>query len=170
MNFDVRKSNRKCHVSQKDFAPGEIFYSALFELDNGETERRDFSSENWEQPEGCIGWWKAQVPETGKGKIYWAPRKVLLSFFEHSLNQEQTLDIAYMTSLMLLQKKILVMEEELEDGAKIRLRNRLERTTFDVPVFDLDAQRMDEIQSILSEQLFMDEPVEELEKEEVHES
>lgn len=170
LNFDVRKSSRKCFVDEKEFSPGEIFYSALIELDTGETERRDFCKEHWETPdETCVGWWKAQVPESETGKVYWAPRKVLLSFFQHSLQQPQTHDVAYLTGLMLLQKKILVMEEELENGNIIRLRNRLDQTTFDVPVFDLDHERLTMIQGILAEQLFMDEPVPEPEKDEIHE-
>lgn len=169
-NFDVRKSSRKCHVDEQPFAPGEIFYSALMELDNGETERQDFCQTHWKEPtKDCIGWWKSQVPESGKGKVYWAPRSVLISFFEHSLSQPSTLDIAYVTGLMLLQKKILVMDEELDGGAKIRLRNRLNKSTFDVPVFELTPDRLEEVQQILAEKLFMDEPVDTLEEEPANE-
>ena len=80
LKFDFKKSSRKCFESEREFQPGEEFYSALFECDDGSTERRDFSSDHWDGPtDETIGWWKSRVPELGKGRVYWAPKKVLLS-------------------------------------------------------------------------------------------
>ena len=87
--------------------PGETFYSALIDND-GVTERLDYCVESWDSPpENCIGWWMSKVPELGKGKIYWAPRQVMLSYFEHVSGQPNEADTAYVTALLLIQKKYL---------------------------------------------------------------
>ena len=165
MNFDVKKSTRKCYEDQQEFQPGEVFYSSLLETADGVTERRDFCCQHWEQPESdqCLGWWKAQVPVRDSGKVYWAPRHVLLSYFEHTLKQQSTQDLAYVTALLLVQKKILVMYDDGEHPQHMKLLNRLDRTEHLVPVQDLDPQRIEVIQDELAERLFMDEPVDESE-------
>ncbi|MEL7497973.1 MAG: hypothetical protein AAFN77_10210 [Planctomycetota bacterium] len=166
LNFDFKKSSRKCYEDDKDFSPGDVFYSALVELDDGDIERRDFCRDHWNEPgEDCVGWWKARVPETGKGKIYWAPRNVLLSFFNHVLENPETQDVAYVTALVLVQKKILVIDDE-PDRSFMRLRNRLDKTDYDVPVCDIEGDRLVRIQAELAERLFMDEPIDETENEE----
>ena len=83
LNFEIKRSNRQCSKTDRTLQPGEEFYSALIDKD-GELERLDYCVESWESPpQDCIGWWKSKVPETGKGKVYWAPRNVMLSYFEH---------------------------------------------------------------------------------------
>lgn len=159
LNFDFKKSSRKCFVSGREFQPGEELYSVLAECDDGTTERRDYCVENWPgaQPDH-IGSWKSRVPELGKGRVFWAPRKVLLAYFEHVHKQPASADIAFVTSLLLIQKKILTLESAGEDETTMRLRDRNTNTVFDVPVLEIEPKRLTEIQSELSERLFMDQP------------
>jgi len=159
LNFDFKKSSRKCCVSDREFQPGEELYSALIECDDGATERRDYSVENWPGPqENHIGWWKSRVPELGKGRVFWAPKQVLLAYFEHVHAQPESADIAFVTSLLLIQKKILTMEADGEDDSRMRLRDRNTKTLYDVPVVDIEPERLTAIQNELSERLFMDQP------------
>ncbi len=160
LNFDFKKSSRKCSASERALQPGEHFYSALFEVGDG-TERRDFCEEVWEgPPEDCIGWWKAKIPEAGKGKVYWAPRHVLLAYFEYVNGQSAQADIAFIAGLLLTQKKILMLEESFEeDGAEfMQLKNRKDNESYQVLVVDVEPKRLAEIQEELAERLFMDEP------------
>ncbi|MFK7767734.1 MAG: hypothetical protein AB8B55_10975 [Mariniblastus sp.] len=160
LKFDFKKSNRKCFESERQFQPGEEFYSALFECDDGSTERRDFSSDVWNGPtEDTIGFWKSRVPELGKGRIYWAPKKVLLAYFEHVLSNESSADVAFVTGLLLAQKKILSLEDDGGDDSRLVLLNRNDKTTFEVPVVDIEPKRLVEIQNELSDRLFMDQPI-----------
>ncbi len=164
LNFEIKKSPRKCTESGRDFEPGEVFFSALIENENGSTLRQDFSAEAWEAtPDDCIGWWKSQVPETGKGKIYWAPKKVMLAYFEHVLKQPDSQDIAFVASLLLVQKKYLTM---VDDGKtdSMTLRDRSTKESYAVPIVEIEGPRLAEIQEMLSEQLFMDEPIDDLEE------
>lgn len=159
-NFDVKKSNRKCYESDRAFQPGEEFISALLESENGQTERRDFGLEHWnEPPENCIGWWKCSVPETGKGKIYWAPKQVLIAYFEHVRTHKATLDIAYVAGLLLSQKRILKLVDDGGDNSIIRLQDHSTKTVYEIPVEEISPERLVEIQNELSEKLFMDQPM-----------
>ena len=54
LNFDFKKSTRKCSQCEREIKPGEDFYSALIELDDGATERRDFAVENWADAGGAV--------------------------------------------------------------------------------------------------------------------
>ncbi len=158
-NFDFKKSSRRCHLGEREFQPGEEFYSVLIEGDDGSTERRDFSVEHWKgPPEGCIGWWKSSVPDVGKGRIYWAPRTVLLAYFEHVQTSPQTVDIAFVTGLLLAQRKILSIIDTGDD-TNLVLHCRSSKKSYTVPVAEVSTQRLDEIQAELSERLFMDQPV-----------
>ncbi len=159
-DFDLKKSTRKCFADQRDFEPGEPFFTVLVEATDGSSERRDFCRQHWQQPgeSECIGWWKSQVPEQAQGKIYWAPRKVLLAYFEHVLQQPESRDLAYVMALLLVQKKILVIHDDGESTDQIQVRNRLDKTEYQLPVCELPPDRMAEIQEILGEQLFVDQP------------
>ena len=159
LNFDFKKSSRKCYDCEREFKPGEDFYSALVESDEG-TERRDFAIDSWNgPPDDCIGWWKSRVPDLGKGRVYWAPKHVLLAFFEHVHSNVQTADVAFVTALLLAQKRILSLEDDGGDSSRLVLRNRASKTDFEVPVVELSASRLKEIQNELSERLFMDQPI-----------
>jgi hypothetical protein len=170
LNFQIKKSMRKCSQTGRDFEPGEVFVSALIENDDGSTARTDFGLDQWEEPpEHCIGWWKSQVPEAGKGKIYWAPRNVMLAFFKHVLNQPTHHDVAYVTALLLIQKKFLTM---VDDGKteSMTVRDRSDNESYDVRAVDIAADRLTQIQELLAEQLFMDEPLEDDHLEDSNES
>lgn len=170
LNFEIKKSMRKCSRTGRDFEPGEVFVSALIENEDASTTRMDFGVDQWEEtPEDCIGWWKSQVPESGKGKIYWAPRNVMLAFFKHVLGQAAAQDVAYVTALLLVQKKFLGL---VDDGATetMTVRDRNDNENYAVPIIDVDVVRLAEIQELLAEQLFMDEPIEDHQLEDSNES
>jgi len=164
LNFDFKKSSRKCFQSEREFQPGEVFFSALIEV--GETaERRDFGAEHWEgPPEDCIGWWKSRVPKVKEGRVYWAPPHVLLAYFEHVCGDEKTFDLAYVAALLLAQKKLIVIEDN-EDPAVLVGHQKGSKSSFEIAIPELSPQRLNEIQNELSEKLFMDQPYEEDEPE-----
>ena len=157
-NFDFKKGSRKCYESERSFEPGDEFYSVLIESDQGTTERRDYSAELWKgPPDSCIGWWKCGVPEIGQGHVYWAPTHVLVAYFKHVLGDPETNDIAYVTALLLSQKRILKVLDNRGDDTIFRLRDN-EKETYEVPVPEIQPHRLIEIQDELSERLFMDQP------------
>ncbi|MEM9940517.1 MAG: hypothetical protein AAF939_02930 [Planctomycetota bacterium] len=160
LSFDFKKSSRKCFESGREFAPGESFVSALVEV-GVDTQRRDFSEELWKGPdESVIGWWKSRVPERKQGRVYWAPRDVMLAYFKHVLEQPTMLDVAYVVGLLLVQKKILTLFDDGSDENNLHLHSKFEKEQYTVPVVELDPVRLQQIQEELSERLFTDEPIE----------
>lgn len=161
LNFDFKKNSRKCCVSDREFQPGEELYSVLVECDDGTTERRDYSLENWPGPqENHLGWWTSRVPELGKGRVFWAPKEVLLAYFEHVRGQPASEDLAFVTALLLIQKRILILESDGEDETRLKLRDRVSKTRYEVAVVEIEPQRLAAIQDELAERLFMDQPEE----------
>lgn len=159
LSFDFKKSSRKCSKSDREFQPGETFYSELVEAGDG-TERRDYSQENWQGPdEDSIGWWKSQVPELNKGKVYWAPKNILLAYFDHIKQNEACQDLTYVTALLLVQKKIFTLMDDGGDSSHLFVKNRSDKNEHVIPVIEVSPERLQEIQAELSERLFMDEPV-----------
>ena len=164
MNFDFRRTSKKCSVTDRTLQPGESCFSALIERGD-ETVRLDFSEQAWTgPPEDCIGWWKTSIPESDKGKVYWVPRSVQLSYFEHLMQQESQRDAAYITGLLLLQKKVLALDDSIddasEDSALLHLKNRKTNQTYVLTVVEVAPDRLHEIQQELSERLFSDQPCE----------
>lgn len=160
IDFDFKRSSRRCHVTGREFNPGETYISAVFQIDEGVLERRDYGIDQWtEPPEDCVGWWRCTVPLPEEGKIYWAPRRVLISYFESLFDQPELEDLLYVTALVLVQRKVLklVLSERNESGVEqmivIDTRSKKE---YQVPVVDVAGPRVSEIQAELSQKLFTD--------------
>ena len=160
LHFEFKKSSRKCYASEREFKPGDGFYSALLECEDGQSERRDFSIDQWDgPPDDCIGWWKSSVPELGKGKVYWAPKRVLIAYFEHLQTSEQTADLAFVTGLLLMQKKMLTQLDSEFGESTLELHCRSSNTTYSLAVVDISSERLAAIQQELAEKLFVDQPL-----------
>ena len=156
--YEFKRSNRKCSVTGRDFAAGEEFISALIRTQD-DLERIDFSVAEWQEPpEGCLAWWRSQVPDLEQGRVYWAPRHVLLSYFEHLMNQESSRDLLYVTALLLTRKRHLRLLDTIErDGVEMMvLLDPAQKQKYEVAVVNLSDQRRSEIQDELSSKLFTD--------------
>ena len=156
LNFDFRGSSKRCSKCDRVLNPGEEFYSVLIEK-NDETVRLDFSSDCWDgPPDDCIGWWKTKVDQLDSGRVHWAPREVLLAFFDQVREQPELADCAYITALLLVQKKILTTRESLKepDSNLLCLENKRDSLHYEVPVVEISTARLIEIQNLLAEKLF----------------
>ena len=157
LNFDFKRSSRKCSVLDRPFESGEEFFSALLDLD-GNLERRDYAAESWQgAPEECVGWWKSKMPDLENGRVYWAPNRMLLTYFQHVVEKGPAFgDVAYVMAILLVQKRILQMIEndETTDPPTLIVHHRKTKTDYSLPVIEIPPQRMIEIQGELSEHLF----------------
>ncbi len=160
LNYDFRNSTKRCSKCDRVLQPGEEFYSALIE-EGDDSVRLDFSPECWDgPPENCIGWWKTSIAPRDKSRIYWASREQLLAYFDEVRQHTETADLAYMTALLLAQKRILSTKETLHepDESILRLENRRDKIDYEIPVVEIPPARMKEIQDELTEKLFTDRP------------
>ena len=77
--------------------------------------------------------------------------------------RDSSQDIAYVTSLLMIQKKYLALVDDGETDT-MTVRDRSSKGSYTVPIVEIDGSRLAEIQEMLGEQLFMDEPVDDLEE------
>ena len=160
-DFDFKRSSKRCSVTDRTFAPGEKYVSALVEVGD-DLQRQDFSVEEWkEPPEDCVGWWKAQIPEATEGRVFWAPDEVLLSYFDHLNESPGHEDVTYVMALLMVRKKLFSLEEfvDSDQGQRMVVLNRREKETLEVNVIDLPPDRLADIQNELEEKLFTDQPL-----------
>ena len=156
LNFDFKRTNRKCSASDRPFERGEEFVSALVDVD-GELVRKDFALKSWkEPPENCIGWWKSRMPDLDKGRVYWAPTDVLLAYFEHLIEQPDSQDAAYVMAVLLVRRRTLHMVEtdETTEPPTLIVHHRKTGTDYRVTAVDIPSHRITEIQDELAEHLF----------------
>lgn len=167
--YDFRRGGKKCSASDRPLEPGEIYWSALVELPDGQMSRVDFAADTWEGPgDDCIGFWKQQIPDLDTGKVYWAPRSVLLAYFKHQLEKENS-ETAYVMSLLLVQKRILYLKDTIdteEQGTVSILVDRRNSEVFEIPDVDVDDALVQKIQDELAEHLFSNQPIPEDEESE----
>ena len=157
-SFDFKKSNRKCSVTGRDFVTGEEYVSALLQRED-DLERLDFGLEEWnEPPEECVGWWRSRVPDLDKGRVYWAPRNVLVAYFEHLMEQPASGDMQYVMGLLLVRKRILRLVDNTEgdQGPRMVLIDSAQKKNYEIGVPDLTSEQLLIIQGELEQKLFTD--------------
>ena len=158
INFELKRTNRKCSVTQRAFNSGEEYYSVLIDED-GELVRKDIAAEEWDEPpENCVGWWISKVPDLEHGKVYWAPKDVLISYFQYLVDQPDQTDTAYVMAILLLQKKQLrLLDTTTEDEVEwMNLSCNATKEKFTVRVVPVPDNRVAAIQNELAEKLFTD--------------
>lgn len=157
-DFDFKRCTRICHATEKEIGAGEKYVSAIVE-EGDEIVRRDFAEDQWsDPPEGCIGWWRSQVPVLEKGKIYWAPNRVLMAYFESVATKPEQENVTYVMGLLLVRKRILQWKDTIEKEEKefMILRHTSSKSNFEVEVMDIPSEQIQSIQNELAEQLFTD--------------
>src|SRR5687767_197677 len=107
LDFEVERCARRCAKTDREFQPGETYYSALVPRGSG-VARLDFSAEAWEgPPEGSLGWWQARLPEPHGNKMHWAPNDVMLHYFEQLDGVADQADVRYVLALLMVRRRVL---------------------------------------------------------------
>ena len=153
MDYDVQRSAKHCVVTNREFAPGETYYSVLLAEGDG-WRRADYSTEAWTgPPEGIIGWWKLRVPDAKSKKKSRAPNDVMLRFFDELAAAEEKQDMRYVLALLLVRRRVMRHEdtERDEQGNEWMVLHCPRRDeTYKIPVVLPESQRVDEIQGELT--------------------
>ena len=159
IDFEVQRFTRRCHKTDRELQPGDVFYSALV-ADGAQVQRWDYAQEAWDgPPEGTIGWWKARVPDSQSQTMHWAPSDVVLHYFEQLEQDRSKADVRYVLALWLARRRVMRLETiEKNDPSDEHLvlycpRNEQE---YRVLVVTPSAQRVQEIQAELAGLLFAD--------------
>jgi hypothetical protein len=156
LDFEIQRCTRRCAKTDREFGPGEWFYSVLIS-EGSEIVRRDYCTDAWDDPpEDAIGWWKSQMPEANARRSNWAPNDVMLDYFQQLDGQADKADVRYILALLMARRRILRLEENEVDqnGGEFLVlfcpRNEVE---YRVAVARPDAARAEEIQEELAQLL-----------------
>jgi len=160
--YTIHRSNRRCQVTDRVFAPGEVYYSAVV-AQGSSLQRQDFSHEAWVgPPQQTVGWWTCQVPAKSPGKPKPAPSHVLLATLEALLEDPSKSELAYLLCLLLVRRRILCeptsvkleWEEPSDETMVLHLTHTPTNRDFMVPVCHLDLHESQALRSELNQLLF----------------
>jgi len=117
LDYRLRSMNKNCAGTGKPLVAGSICYSAVFEK-NGQFIREDYSEEGWSgPPEDAVGYWQSTVTavKTDPNKVLDADG--LMQYFEQMSDEgnEAQEKNRYVLSLLLLQKRKLILEGSRQD-------------------------------------------------------
>jgi len=153
MDYEVQRSARRCCKTDREFAPGEEFYSALV-AEGAELQRYDYAAEAWEgPPPGTVGWWKSHMPDQNTARKHWAPNDVMLQFFDELAEQPDKQDMRYVLALLLVRRHVMRLEESQRDphGRELMVLYCPRRdATYQVPAVMPSESRIEEIQEELT--------------------
>jgi len=157
MDYEFRRSSRRCTTTGRELASGEVLYSVLF-AHGANVERCDFCVEAWQGPPAeALGWWKSRVPRPEAKRIHWAPNEVMLDLFETLDRVPERADFRYLLALLLVRRRVLRLEDTQRDehGSEVMMmfcpRKGSEHR---VPVVLPSPERADAIERELAELLF----------------
>lgn len=161
MDFQIKRSSRRCHATERQLQPGEEFVSELVSGGSG-FERHDYCLDAWSGPgEGSVGWWRGRVPTADASKVYWAPAPVLREYFEQLVKSPDHREAAWVMAMLLVRRRLMRLEHEEsgDDGHPwIVVTDNQSKQEHRVMVVPLDQAQQQAIQQDFAEQLFTDQP------------
>src|ERR1700676_844392 len=118
MDYEVQRFTRRCAATDREFAPGETFFSVLM-AEGAAVVRHDYAAEAWPgPPAAALGWWKSQLPgaDAKPKKPQWAPSDVMLQLFDELAERPEQIDLRYVLALLLLRRRVLRLEDTEGDA------------------------------------------------------
>jgi hypothetical protein len=159
MHYEVQRTTRHCAVNDREFAPGETFYSIL-KVDSDEVIRLDYSAEAWQdgqhsEGQQLLGWWKTRLPDRTQKRKHWAPNDVMLHFFDRLGDEEENEDTRYVLALLMVRRRIFRLEELIDDSDDETISVYCPRRseTYSIRITRPPADRVEAIQEELAELL-----------------
>ncbi len=157
MEYDHLRCTRRCAVTDREFAPGETFYSVLTAA-GSKLIRHDYSADAWKgPPEGAIGWWKSHMPQHDPKRVHWAPNDVMLDLLEQLADDPAHAEMRYVLALLLVRRRVCRLEETHRDNLgqeTLLLFCPRRETEYRVPMAIPTDERTKQIQDELAKLLF----------------
>ena len=155
--FTIQRSSRKCHKGDRQFEPGERYYSVVLQR-GSELVRQDFSQENWQgPPEKTVGWWASQMPAKKTGRRSLAPTHVLLDALEKLCEQPEEGDLAYLLAVLMIRRRLLAerpSEPSENEPSHLQLTYSANGRDFQVPIHSPTSNRVESLHQRLIELLY----------------
>ena len=155
IDFDVASPSRRCAATEREFAPGEAIVSYLVR-EGTEIVRKDVSPEAWNgPPEGCVAWWRSQIPHPANKKVSWSPDEEALEWFASLVLPEQAAE-RFVLALALSRKRLLRLVRTETDATGVETMvflSTVDESEHTVLVVNPSAEEIEAIQRILAERL-----------------
>ncbi|HEX4592394.1 MAG TPA: hypothetical protein VH120_20860 [Gemmataceae bacterium] len=119
-DYQLSAPTRRCHLTGREFRPGERYMAALVE-EAGRFVRRDFAPDVWSgPPENAIGHWAARIPVAGE-----TPKRppidgdLLAECFDRldGATEPNQVQFRYVVALLLMRRKRFQFEDVHKDPA-----------------------------------------------------
>ena len=117
-DWEINRPLGQCCGSGKKIEPGEDYYGALVETEQG-LQRRDFSGEYWERekpPVYCF--WKTKLAAPNEKKQLFVSDDMLMAFFERLApeTEAEKVSFRFVLALVLMRKRRLKYDSTKTDG------------------------------------------------------
>jgi hypothetical protein len=156
----INKPLGECSGTGRKIAPGEEYFGALVETDQG-LERRDFSKEYWEKEKPAVFcFWKSRLANPDEKKELFVSDEMLMAFFERLAPETdpEKLNFRFVLALVLMRKRRLKYDgTRINEGREVwRLRIPGEKDMVDVVNPHLDESQIDQLTSQIGQILQAD--------------
>jgi hypothetical protein len=145
----INKPLGECFGTGRKIAPGEEYFGALVETDQG-LERRDFSKEYWEKEKPLVFcFWKSRLASPDEKKELFVSDEMLMAFFERLAPETdpEKINFRFVLALVLMRKRRLKYDgTRMDEDREIwRLRIPGEKDTVDVVNPHLDESQIEQL-------------------------
>lgn len=158
--WEINKPLGQCCGSGKKIEPGEQYFSALVETEDG-LQRRDFCTEYWDQQKPQVYcYWKTRLAHPDQKKKIFVDDEMLMAFFERLAEEteQEKLNFRFVLTLILMRKRRFKYDSSRnEDGNEIwRLRVVGEKQFVEVVNPNLDEGQIEQLSSQLGQILHVE--------------
>jgi hypothetical protein len=159
-DWEINRPLGQCSGSGKKIEPGEDYYGALVQTEQG-LQRQDFSSEYWEREKPSVYcFWRTKLAAPNEKKDLFISDDMLMAFFErlaHETDHEKV-SFRFVLALVLMRKRRLKYDAtKRSDGREIwSLRVAGEKEMAEVVNPHLDENQIEELTSQLGQILQAD--------------
>jgi len=159
-DWEINKPLGQCSGSGRKIEPGEEYYGALVEVEQG-LQRRDFCCEFWEREKPQVYcFWKTKLAPPNEKKELFISDDMLVAFFERLANETEPEKVSFrfVLALVLMRKRRLKYDStKMEEGREIwRLRMTGDKEPVEVVNPHLDEDQIEQLTSQLGQILQAD--------------
>ena len=118
--WEISKSRGHCFGTQKVIEPGQDYFAALVETEEG-LQRRDYCSDHWQQQEPEVYcYWKTRLPLPNQKKQLFVDDEMLMTFFDRLAEEtnEEKVSFRFVLMLILMRKRRLKYDSTKTEGDK----------------------------------------------------
>lgn len=120
--WEITRPLGQCFGTGRQIEPGEEYFAALVETENG-LERRDYCGAYWQENSPQVYcYWKSKFPDPQQKKQLFVDDEMLMAFFQR-LEQEsekEKLNFRFVIMLVLMRKRRLKYDSTIErDGQEV---------------------------------------------------